>query len=387
MNDNDYDVVYKAVDYIKSRIRDDISVNEVSNYVGYCKKQLNRIFIDAMGMSVVEYIKMKRLELGGKAIFKGADVNFAADNSKISQSSLSRGMKEKFDILPKDLKKDNSINSCRNIGKTIAIGFSTGGAGATTLSLITGALLAQTNKVLIIDASPIGSASFMLAGEKIKKSGLSQLLYSDFDSKLFYNLVDFGLLGAMIDQEPKKHIINLSPNLHILPNDGYLEYFLPRLMYDKSSKKRISEDSFKQMLEKLKSNYDFIVIDTHYSGLDRISDFVVRASDHILIPLCARAFLASKFDRCLELIEEKGLTRNSVTAVFRRNFGVGKIGVAWENEIKKQYGKIIFKNFLPDSESVRKTVYGYDMLINEIRNDQIPFQYDLIKEIICSRLA
>lgn len=387
MNDNDYDTVYKTVDYIASRIRDDVSVNEVSKYVGYCRRQLNRIFKDITGMSVAEYIKMMRLDLGGKAIFKGSDVNVAAYNSNLSQSSLLRGMKDKFDVLPKNLKKDNGINSCQNMGKIITIGFSTGGAGATTLSLITGALLAQTKKVLIIDASPIASASFMLAGEVRERFDLSQLLYSNLDNKAFYKLVNFGLLGAMIDQEPKKYIINLSPNFHILPNDGYLECYLPRLIYDKSLEKRILEDSFKQMIEKLKNDYDFIVVDTHYSGLDRISDFVVKASDHILIPLHARAFLASKFDRSLELIEEKGLDKNRVTAVFRRDLEVGKIWVYMEEEMKKQYEQIIFKNFLPDSESVRKAVCGYDMLMDEVKNNRIPLQYYLLKDKVCSRLA
>lgn len=384
--DYEYETVVKAINFIDTRYKNkmDISVEEASEYTGYSIRQLNRIFIKIKGMSVAKYISLTKIDYAGKLIAMGVDVNIAADRSNISQSALLKGIKERTGLLPSDLKKDNSIKRGGNVGKVIAIGFSVGGAGTSTLSLIAGAILAQENRVLIIDGSPIASTSFVLMGETSNRQGSNELLDFELDSKKFSELAKFGVIGAMIEQNPQKYIINLSSNFHLLPNDGYLSYSFPRLLY---LEKLIKENSFKHMIEKLKSDYDYIIIDTHYVGLEKISDFAVRVSDHIVIPLHARTLLASKVARTLELIDEKGIDKARITGVFRRDDNVGEFELAVEEEVRKKYGEIIFKGVLPDHESVREAVREYDTLRKLVHQGQIPLEYYALTKEVCKQLA
>lgn len=383
--DYEYEIVVKAIAFIDSCYKNkmDVSVEEVSDYVGYSIRQLNRMFIKVKGISVAKYISLTKIDYAGKLIVMGVDVNIAADRSNISQSALLKGIKEKTGLLPSDLKKDKNTNRSGILGRVIAIGFSVGGAGASSLSLIVGGILAQENRVLIIDASPIASTSFVLMGESSNRQGLREFLDIGLDSKRFSELVKFGLIGAMIEQNPQKYIINLSSNFHVLPNDGYLSYSVPRLLYLENS---IEENSFRHMIEKLKSDYDYVIIDTHYLGLEKISDFAVRASDHIVIPLHARAFLASKVARALELIDEKGIDKTQVTGIFRRDDNIGEFALAVEEEVRKQYGQIIFKGILPDHESVREAIIGYDTLRNSVNQGHIPLEYYALIKEVCNRL-
>ncbi|SDF33718.1 hypothetical protein SPACI_056540 [Sporomusa acidovorans DSM 3132] len=263
----------------------------------------------------------------------------------------------------------------------ISIGFSIGGAGASTLALITGALLAaQGNKVLIIDASPVASISFVLAGTAKERPFLMD---TNLDSEEVSDLVKVGLLGALIDQAPGKHIISFSPNFHVLPNDGHLGFYLPRIYYDKSLRMRIEHDPFKQMTEKLKSDYNYIIVDTHYSGLSEISDMVITSSDRIVLPLHARAYLPSKVERTLELIEEKGLNRSNVIGVFRRGIDNDECDLEVENKVKNQFGDILSRNFLPYNQSVQKAACGYDSLMEEVKNRRIPAEYCCLISEFC----
>ena len=383
--DYEYETVVKAIAFIDSCYKNkmDVSVEEVSDCVGYSIRQLNRMFIKVKGISVAKYISLTKIDYAGKLIVMGVDVNIAADRSNISQSALLKGIKEKTGLLPSDLKKDKNTNRSGILGRVIAIGFSVGGAGASSLSLIVGGILAQENRVLIIDASPIASTSFVLMGESSNRQSSREFLDIGLDSKRFSELVKFGLIGAMIEQNPQKYIINLSSNFHVLPNDGYLSYSVPLLLYLENS---IEENSFRHMIEKLKSDYDYVIIDTHYLGLEKISDFAVRASDHIVIPLHARAFLASKVARALKLIDEKGIDKTQVTGIFRRDDNIGEFALAVEEEVRKQYGQIIFKGILPDHESVREAIIGYDTLRNSVNQGHIPLEYYALIKEVCNRL-
>ncbi|EIW17353.1 AAA family ATPase [Pelosinus fermentans] len=376
----DYRAFEKACDYIDSQRKKgvDVSAAEVSNFMYYSLGHLNAIFKYFCNESLGKFIKNRKLDDGGVELFvKGTPINIVANRVGYDPGSFTKAFKAEHNMLPQKIK---NVKRGKNMSKVIAIGFSFGGAGTSTLALITGALLAdQGNKVLIIDASLVSSISYVLACKPEERT----ILMDNLDSEEVSDTVKFGLLGALIDQEPEKHIISFSPNFHLLPNDGYLGFNLPRIYYDKSLRMRIEHDSFKQIIEKLKSDYNYIIIDTHYLGLSEISDMVIKSSDRIVIPLHARAYLLSKVERALELIEEKGLKRSNVIGVFRRDFDIDESDLEVENKVRSQFGEFLSKSFLPYNESARKAVCGYDELMEEVKNRRIPVEYCCLISEFC----
>lgn len=140
----------------------------------------------------------------------------------------------------------------------IAVSNQKGGVNKTTLTFNLGYLLAEQGKrTLVIDADPQGS--------------LSTIFNVDDREKNIYNV--------LLEQEPvQKTIVEIEENLYLLPGGIELANFEVNV-----ATKPGRENCFKDMLSEIKSQYDYILIDSPPSlGLLLIN--ILNASQRVIIP-------------------------------------------------------------------------------------------------------
>ena len=154
------------------------------------------------------------------------------------------------------------------MGKIISLVNQKGGVGKTTTSINLSASLARLGKkILLIDLDPQGNAT---TGVGINKGDISKSVYD--------------LLRGVC--EPEETIIKTEfGNLDILPSTIQLAgidiEFMDRSRQDTSFRKAFQ---LKEKLEKIKNNYDYIIIDCPPS-LGMITTNALTASNSCLIPV------------------------------------------------------------------------------------------------------
>ena len=92
----------EILSYINANISKELSLDLLSERFFISKNHLNRIFKNATGVTVWEYIKLKRLILARNSILSGASAISACQSSGFNDySAFYRAYKERFGVSPK----------------------------------------------------------------------------------------------------------------------------------------------------------------------------------------------------------------------------------------------------------------------------------------------
>ena len=109
MNNINFDNLNKMIQYIENNLKNDIDINDLAKLVGVSSNSLQRIFSFLTEMSIVEYIKKRRLSKAFEEIkttnFKIIDIAFKYQYNSVI--SFDRSFKKAFGITPMECREKN----------------------------------------------------------------------------------------------------------------------------------------------------------------------------------------------------------------------------------------------------------------------------------------
>jgi chromosome partitioning protein len=269
---------------------------------------------------------------------------------RISESDLNKHNKQK---LPS---KHN------NMGKVKSISNHKGGVGKTTSAINIGFGLNRLgNKILLIDLDPQANLTQSLGIENNK---------------------DFNIYKAIKGEGSLAEAIEVYPNLFVAPSTLDLSGAEVELSGEAGR-----EFILKELIDQIKDNYDFILIDSPPSlGLLTINSFT--ASDEIYIPLQAQYLALQGLTKLNEVINKikqrlnKGLKLGGVFVTQYDNRKVLNKDVA--SAIEKHFeGDIVFKTKIRDNIALAEApAQGLDIFRYMPKSKGAEDYLELCKEII-----
>lgn len=144
-----------------------------------------------------------------------------------------------------------------------------GGVGKTTTSSIVAEILATSGyKVLVMDLDSQGNATKMLTQRNI------------------YEFSGRTILEAIKEADPKKYIVEVKENLHLLPAEDMLVTY-SRYIYTNNFS--LPLHVLKDAMQDIEGEYDFVIMDLPPNMGDIVLSAIVYA-DYINIPVQCEAF-------------------------------------------------------------------------------------------------
>ncbi len=233
------------------------------------------------------------------------------------------------------------------MGKIIALANQKGGVGKTTSTInLSAALGIKNKKVLLIDLDPQGNATSGVGVDKDEcENSIYDVLINDVDIK-----------DTIIKTECK--------NLSLCPSNIQLAGAEIE-MVDIENREHI----LKKALNKIKNEYDFILIDCPPSlGLLTLNAFV--AVDTILIPIQCEYYALEGLSQLIKTIKEikKSLNKDlDLEGVLLTMFDSRtNLSVQVAEEVKKYYPDKIYKSVIPrnvrlsEAPSYGMSIFEYD---------------------------
>ena len=157
------------------------------------------------------------------------------------------------------------------MAKTIVTGNFKGGVGKTTNAVMIGYTLAkQGYKTLIVDFDPQANATEILFTTMRVVYGLEPA----FNKTLF---------SAILAQDLTQSRVNIRENLDLLPSYEDLQGY-EKFLYDRLDNDWAQDNYFSTLLEPLKEQYDYILIDVP-PQLNKYTNSALVASDFVVIIL------------------------------------------------------------------------------------------------------
>src|SRR5574344_419618 len=212
--------------------------------------------------------------------------------------------------------------------KVIAIANQKGGVGKTTTCVnLAASLAAMQKKVLVVDCDPQGNAT-MASG--VLKFGL-----------------DKSITNVLIDGLDIKEAIikETEGEFYLIPSNEDLTAAEVNLL-DKFGR----ESFLKKALDKIKDQYDFVLIDCPPS-LNILTVNALCAADSILVPLQCEYFALEGLTLLIETVDQLASAVNSklkIEGILRTMFdNRNRLSTDVSDELKKNFGNLVYETIIP----------------------------------------
>lgn len=234
--------------------------------------------------------------------------------------------------------------------KIISIYNNKGGVGKTTTTkYLTGHLMKQGKKVLLIDMDPQANLSRNFLGEA----------YNPYDNDLsVYNL----LLDEKLMIEDIKRVIDA--NLDIIPsNDKHTE------SNNEMLQQAIRKNPATRLSSKLRNNsdYDYILIDSAPTK-DLLATNSLTASDEVFIPISMDKYAIDGVQGVLALIQNVKSEFNNSLKIAGIFLNAGKTGEMYDNlhaELLKELPGVVLTNKVANYVAINKETFNIDTKENK----------------------
>lgn len=250
------------------------------------------------------------------------------------------------------------------MGKIIAVANQKGGVGKTTTAVNLAASLAvEEKKVLLIDADPQGNAT---SGSGIPRKQSRKTLYN-----------------VLVSDEPIRNVILPSelPLLNVLPADRNLVGAEVDLIESDAR-----EFKLKKILDEIKSEYDYFIIDCPPSlGLMTVN--ALTAADSLLVPIQCEYYalegVTELFDTLARLrrgLNPKLTIEGLLLTMYDERTNLSE---AVAKDLRDFYGSQVLKTVIPRNVRLAEAPsHGKPIILYDIRSRGAESYIQLAKEIL-----